>query len=151
MIEISCDPPGALDDVMAIMRDAFDPEFGEAWTEGQCSGVLAMPGTRLLVAHAPEPVGFALMRTVVDEAELMLLAVRAERRGAGIGRALLCQSFEIAEQSGVSSFFLEVRAENRAIDLYLASGLRQVGFRKDYYRGGDGRRHDALTFRKLLR
>lgn len=151
MIDIRCDPPDALDDVMAIMREAFDPDFGEAWTEAQCAGVLAMPGTHLLVAHAPDPVGFALMRTVVDEAELMLLAVRPDRRGAGIGRALLDRSFEMALHLNVQAYFLEVRDGNPAIDLYLASGLDQVGVRKDYYRGGDGHRRDALTFRKSLR
>jgi [ribosomal protein S18]-alanine N-acetyltransferase len=151
MIEIARDPPGGLADVMTVMSAAFEPRYGEAWTEAQCSGVLAMPGTHLLVARAPDPVGFALMRTVFDEAELMLLAVLPARRGCGIGHRLLEQSFGIADEQAVTTYFLEVRDGNPAVTFYAAHGLVQIGVRRDYYKGLDGKRRDALTFRKILR
>lgn len=139
-----------LPDAMTVMARAFDPQFGEAWNAAQCTGVLAMPGAELLIARDDVPVGFALLRTVFDEAELMLLAVVPEVRGQGIGRALLQHSIELATKSGAASYFLEVRGDNPAIVLYEQAGLEQVGLRRDYYRGSDGNRRDALTYRLSL-
>ena len=52
--------------VGSIMHDAFDARFGEAWTRGQCMGVLAMPGVRLLLAFVDDrPAGFAMVRQVL--------------------------------------------------------------------------------------
>lgn len=110
-----------------------------------------MPGAQMLIARAPDPVGFALIRTVIDEAELMLLAVAPELRKQGIGHALLQHSIDLVTASGVTSYFLEVRSDNPAIILYQNLGFRQVGVRRDYYRGLDGHRRDALTYRLCLR
>ena len=61
----------ALADAMEVMTRAFDPLFGEAWTLPQLSGVMTMPGTWLTVAHVDAaPLGFALVRSVLDECEL---------------------------------------------------------------------------------
>ena len=76
-LDLVIEPGGIADmaDVMLAMGDAFDPEFGEAWTEAQCAGVLGMPGSWLLIARGQsEPAGFALLRKVADEAELLLIA-----------------------------------------------------------------------------
>lgn len=136
-----------LDDVMVAMAEAFDPRFGEAWTEPQCLGILGMPGTWLLVAREKErPMGFALARTIGDEGELLLLAVRPRFRGRGIGKALLDRIIADARGRGVRMLHLEVRAENEAIQLYSESGFTQVGVRRDYYRGRDGDTFDALSF-----
>lgn len=140
-----------LPEAMTVMARAFDPQFGEAWNAAQCTGVLAMLGAELLIARNDAPVGFALLRTVFDEAELMLLAVAPEVRNQGIGRALLQHSIERATKSGAISYFLEVRGDNPAIILYEQVGLEQVGLRRDYYRGSDGNRRDALTYRLSLR
>ena len=40
-----------LGEVMQVMGEAFDPLYGEAWTEAQCAGIMGMPGTWLLVAY----------------------------------------------------------------------------------------------------
>lgn len=136
-----------LDDVMIAMAEAFDPAFGEAWTEPQCLGILGMPGTWLLVARRDgEPVGFALARAIADEAELLLLAVRPRFRGRGIGKALLDRVMADARARGIATLHLEVRSGNDAIRLYAVAGFSEVGVRRDYYRGSDGRSFDALSF-----
>jgi [ribosomal protein S18]-alanine N-acetyltransferase len=153
MIAISADGIEGLPDAMTVMARAFDPQYGEAWTASQCTGVLSMPGAVLLVARdaGGVPLGFAMMRQVIDEAELMLLAVVPEMRGHGVGKALLQQSIATVTASGATSYFLEVRSDNSAIEFYKQAGLQQVGVRRDYYRGGDGCRRDALTYRLCLR
>ena len=87
-----------LDSVIQVMNAAFDERFGEAWTRSQCAGILPMPGVRLVVARFGDgrSAGFALYRTIADEAELLLLAVSPEFRRRGIGRMLLDQFIDHA-------------------------------------------------------
>ena len=76
--------------VMAVMDDSFDARFGESWTAAQCAALLPMPGVWLSLARDEgDVVGFALSRIVVDEAELLLLAVRSGAQRRGTGKMLL--------------------------------------------------------------
>ena len=129
--------------VMATMDAAFDPAFGEAWTRGQCAGILSLPGVRLLLAG--DGAGFALARTVYDEAELLLLAVAPRHRRAGLGAALLDAVADDARASGAARLHLEMRAGNPAAALYARAGFVEVGRRRNYYRGAGGAQIDAVT------
>ncbi|MEA3389926.1 GNAT family N-acetyltransferase [Sphingobium sp. CCH11-B1] len=138
----------ALADAMEVMVRAFDPAYGEAWTLSQLSGVMLMPGTWLTVARLDAaPLGFALVRSVLDECELLLLAVDPSWRGKGIGETLLRDSMLTARRRGITSMNLEVRATNNAIRLYEKNGFEYVHRRPGYYRGKNGQLHDALSFR----
>lgn len=138
----------ALSDAMDVMVHAFDPLFGEAWTVAQLAGVMMMPGTWLTVARLDAaPLGFALIRSVLDECELLLLAVDPVWRGRGIGETLLRHSLLTARRRGITSMNLEVRSTNNAVKLYEKSGFEYVHRRPGYYRGNDGQLHDALSFR----
>src|SRR5688572_18319809 len=79
-----------LESVMDIMTAAFDPRFGEGWTRSQCGGILPLAGVLLTLAYdeSGQIQGFSLLRTVADEAELLLLAVIPESQGRGVGGAL---------------------------------------------------------------
>ena len=150
---LSIQPGGIEDlaDVMLAMRDAFDPEYGEAWTEAQCAGVLGMAGSGLFVARlGAEPAGFALFRKIAGEAELLLIAVRRHFRARGIGRALLDRAAADAAAAGADTLHLEVRDGNPALALYRSAGFEQVGSRRSYYRGRTGKVFDALTFKRQL-
>jgi [ribosomal protein S18]-alanine N-acetyltransferase len=138
----------ALGDAMDVMALAFDPVYGEAWTLPQLAGVMAMPGTWLTIARVDAaPLGFALVRSVLDECELLLLAVHPLWRGRGIGRTLLIDSLKTARRRGIRSMNLEVRASNTAVKLYEDIGFEYVHRRPGYYRGNDGQLYDALSFR----
>ena len=135
-----------LDGVMHIMTAAFDPSFGEAWTRSQCAGILPMHGVTLTIAEIHRrPVGFSLVRAVADEAELLLLAVDPAEQRRGVGQALLDEFIASALSGGAHRLHLEVRDGNPALQLYRKSGFREVGRRKNYYSGNDGRLFDALT------
>lgn len=137
-----------LDSVMSVMDTAFGNRFGEAWTRSQLSGILPMAGVTLMLARDPDggkPVGFSLSRTVADESELLLIAVRPERHRSGIGSKLLEAFFEAARSEGVARVHLEVRDGNPAIAMYRAAGFSPVGRRRNYYLGADGERFDAIT------
>ena len=136
-----------LDQVMKVMTAAFGDSYGEAWTRSQCAGILPMDGVTLMVADGgSELLGFALYRIVLDDAELLLLAVSPEAQGNGIGRKLLGQFIDDAKKKGASKIHLEVRDGNRATRIYEAAGFAPAGRRRNYYRGSDGQQYDALTF-----
>jgi len=138
----------ALADAMDVMIQAFDPVYGEAWTLSQLSGVMLMPGTWLTIARIDAaPLGFALVRSVLDECELLLLAVDPLWRGRGVGETLLRDSLRTARRRGITSMNLEVRSTNKAVKLYEKTGFEYVHRRPGYYRGNDGQLHDALSFR----
>ncbi len=145
-LELVAGSPADLDEVMETMGSAFDPCFGEAWTRGQCTGILGFSGVWLLLARLDgQPAGFALARVVADEAELLLLAVPPDRRRTGVGRRMLQAVADEARARGATHLHLEMRDGNPAIFLYSAAGFRQVGRRPAYYRGKDGRAFDAIT------
>lgn len=143
----------ALDAVMAVMDSSFDPHWREAWTRAQVSDSLAMPSTFLLLVdregapidHGPAA-GFVLSRQALDEEELLLVAVRPEARGCGLGARLLRDYFAAARRRGVRRIFLEMRANNPAHSLYGRCGFRAVGTRPRYYLAADGSAIDAITF-----
>jgi [ribosomal protein S18]-alanine N-acetyltransferase len=141
-----------LDEVIAIMDMAFDDRFGEAWTRSQCAGILPMPGVKLVIARLADgaPAGFSLFRTVVTEAELLLLAVTPRHRRQGIGKMLLDDFIERARETGSSRVHLEVREGNPAVAMYRSAGFSSVGRRRKYYRGRGGGEFDALTLSKAI-
>ncbi|MDB5695818.1 MAG: ribosomal-protein-alanine acetyltransferase [Sphingomonas bacterium] len=143
--------PRDIDTVDALMEQAFDPRFGEGWTRAQCLGVLAMPGVRLLLAWLDdEPAGFALVRTVLDEVELLLLATVPAHRRRGVAATLLRALAGEARADGATRMHLEVRAGNDAAQLYLAQGFAKLGERRGYYRGRTGQLFDAHTYSLAL-
>jgi ribosomal-protein-alanine N-acetyltransferase len=140
-------PEWVISDCMDVMTRAFDPQFGEAWTAAQTRSMMTMPGTRLVIGRLGDtPVGFALVRTVLDETELMLLAVAPDHRRQGYGQYLLDRTINLAESLGCTRCLLEVRDGNPARQLYLASGFEEYSIRKNYYRGGNGQVFDAISF-----
>lgn len=131
----------------AMMREGFEPRYGEAWTQNQCLGILSLPGVWLTIAEqAGEPAGFALARIAADEAELLLIAVRPAMRRRGVGAALLRGIVADCRDRKARVLHLEVRAGNGAIALYERHGFRKVGVRRDYYRGTTGEVFDAHSF-----
>jgi ribosomal-protein-alanine N-acetyltransferase len=140
-----------LDAVMTIMADAFDPRFGEAWTRAQCAGILPMHGVVLTLAQSgSEPLGFSLVRTVVDESELLLLAVSSRARGRGVGTSLIDRFVDDGRGAGAHRLHLEVRDGNPAVRLYERAGFRLAGRRRNYYRGDGSEAFDALTMACLV-
>jgi ribosomal-protein-alanine N-acetyltransferase len=140
-----------LPQVAAIMQEAFDAKYGEAWTSAQCLGMLSLPGVWLVIASLDgDDMGFALARTTLDEAELLLLATRPNARRRGIGGALLRSVVAEASARGAKRIHLEVRSGNDAVGLYRREVFAKVGERPNYYRGKSGQLFDAHTYSRDL-
>ena len=132
--------------IMPVMDDAFDPAFGESWTAAQCLSALAMPDCRLLIARSDNVVvGFSISRWVLDMEELLMIGVAKVWQRQRIGSLLLNAVVSLAKVDGREKLFLEVRDGNVAHDFYRAAGFEPLGRRKQYYRGTNGVRPDAIT------
>lgn len=155
--------PALIDRIMAVMEVAFDPAYGEAWNRRQVAEALALSSTHALVvdgqgaaipdilcgpapAPTPTPTGFVLTRHVLDEEELLLIAVTPHARRRGVGAALIEHLFAAARTRGAARIFLEMRRDNPAIHLYRKFGFEPIGERRNYYRMANGERIDAITF-----
>lgn len=147
-----------LDKAMAVMDAAFDPYWREAWTRRQVEDSLALSsGFMILMDDAgqyPSEVrpaaGFVFARKVLDEVELLLIGVRPEYRGRGLGSKLIAEFLQKSARMGAANVFLEVRANNPAEKVYRSAGFEPIGRRKDYYRTTDGTKIDAVTFGRAL-
>jgi ribosomal-protein-alanine N-acetyltransferase len=135
-----------------VSREAFDPSYGEAWSASQLSNAFSLPNAAVEIAYVDdEAVSFALTRRILDEAELLLIAVAPKWRGQGVASKLMQTVLDTATASGASSMFLEVRSGNTAASqLYTRFGFVPVGRRYGYYTGRDGTRFDAITMRRHL-
>ena len=105
----------------------------------------------LVLKEAKQVIGFAILSVSTEESHLLNIGLTALRRGQGLGRELLEKMIMAAEVMGSKKIFLEVRVSNIiAIDLYKASGFKEIGLRKNYYRIKDGR-EDAILMSKSLK
>jgi [ribosomal protein S18]-alanine N-acetyltransferase len=144
-----------LESLMPVMQAAFPPETGEAWTLTQCSGALALSGTALAVATInrngeEQSCGFAILRTVLDEAELLLIAVAINVQRLGVGTRLLNYVEALVRANDVRNLHVEVRHDNSALSFYDCHGFIKVGERPNYYRRHDGQVGTALTLVKPI-
>jgi [ribosomal protein S18]-alanine N-acetyltransferase len=98
-------------------------------------------------------VGFAIARVLVDDAELLLIAVHPSHRRSGCATLLLNALAARLVDNAKSPLHLEVRASNTsAIAFYEARGFSRSGLRKNYYPNGvlGNQREDALLMQKVL-
>lgn len=125
-----------------LLAEIHAQAFAMPWSQVEFADLLAQPG----VFAVAEAEGFILIRVVLDEAEILTLAVRPDARRAGLGGRLTGRGAVEAARAGASRLFLEVAEDNGAARaLYERAGFRQIGRRKAYYAAPDGGRTDALV------
>lgn len=151
-------PTDDLDRIMAVMAASFDPLYREAWTRrqvedalvlGNCQYILVDEGGNTPADGAPAA-GFSLLRTSLDEEELLLFAVDPAYRRRGLGLAMLRSMAQRAAARGIVRVVLEMRRGNPAESLYRKFGFQVVGERPEYYRTTTGDRLDAITFAREI-
>jgi ribosomal-protein-alanine N-acetyltransferase len=88
-------------------------------------------------------IGYLFYQQVIDQAELLNIAVKPSFQGEGHGTYLLDLCIDMLDDS-VKHLYLEVRASNvSAIELYLKKGFIHTGRRAAYYHT-ENAREDAL-------
>jgi ribosomal-protein-alanine N-acetyltransferase len=140
--------PSHVDEVMRYEDDMFG---AEAWTADGYRAELADTRSRYYVAaidEVGELQGWAGVRVVGDEAEVLTVGVIPAARRHGIGLVLMGDLYVEAKRRGATAIYLEVRVDNEAArKLYDREGFTKVGVRRGYYDGG---RVDAVVMRRDL-
>lgn len=138
-------------DATAIAR-LHGLSFHRGWSEEEVETLLF---DRNVLAHralsASMLAGFIMSRRVVDEAEVLSVAVGSAFRGQGIAGQLL--RFHLRRLAGVGTrtVFLEVDERNTgAVRLYARAGFQEVSRRPNYYVEPGGEFATALVLRRDL-
>jgi ribosomal-protein-alanine N-acetyltransferase len=113
----------------------------EPWSEAGFAEEIGLPEARVWLARGGtgEPLGYLVAHRVLDELQVLSLAVVKEQRRRGAGRALLERA--LASEPGLRVVHLEVRSNDAVAQaFYHRVGFRPVGLRRAFYPGGE----DAL-------
>ena len=120
--------------------------FSRPWSEEAFFAFSDHGGVILTATEDGAVTGHVTAAFVLDEGEILNLAVLPDKRRHGTGTALIAALEREAASRGAKRLFLEVRASNAgAIALYEKAGFYPVGRRKDFY---EAPREDALLYRK---
>ena len=95
--------------------------------------------------------GYLLANIVVDEAEILSIAILADYQNLGRGNDLLKYFKEFIAAKNVKTVFLEVAADNKAaLTLYRAQGFSECSRRLAYYKRFDSR-CDAIKMKLYVK
>ena len=121
--------------------------FSDPWSEASVQSELTNPLSLWLVAlDGGTGAGYIGSQTVIDETDIMNLAVAPAYRRQGLAARLLEELERLLKAKSVHSLTLEVRISNEAaLALYEKAGFLAVGRRKNYYLHP---KEDALILRK---
>jgi [ribosomal protein S18]-alanine N-acetyltransferase len=123
--------------------------FARGWSTLDFERLLGERGVMadgLFLGRTAKPSGFVLSRIVLDEAEIITVAIASEARGKGHARPLLSHHLDQLSRRGVAKVHLEVEDGNvPALALYRRLHFRDIGRREGYYQKADGTRVAALT------
>lgn len=110
--------------------------FSDPWSENSVASELTNELSLWLVAEEEGTVaGYVGSQTVLDESDMMNIAVAPECRRRGIATALISELVTHLKRRGSRVLRLEVREGNAsAISLYEGLGFTRLGLRKNYYR-----------------
>ena len=123
-----------LDDLETI-KDILNSDFDEFWNYNVFKEELQSRNSKYLVAiFNNEIIGFAGIKIMIDEADIMNIVTKKIYRNQGVGTLLLHEMILLCEKSNLKFLSLEVNEINKsAIHLYENFGFEKVGSRKNYY------------------
>ena len=114
-------------------------EFDDFWNSETLKNELENNNSYYIVAKINNNiVGFAGIKNVLDEADIMNVVTKKDIRNSGIGSALFSAIIDYAKSNNVKKITLEVNENNlSAIHLYEKFGFVKIAERKKYYNGTD--------------
>ena len=134
-----------LNSIKAILLTEFD----SFWTYSTFEQELECENSHFIIAKNEnnEIVGFAGLKIIIDEADIMNIVVKKSYRNNGIGSILLENLISYAKSLKLKTVTLEVNDHNlSAIRLYDKFNFDHIGIRKKYYNG----ENDAIIMSKKI-
>ncbi len=115
------------------------------WTRGIFQDCLRVGYCCHVLEVSNEVAGYGIVSNALEEAHLLNLCIRSERRRNGLAALLLEHLIREAQFAAATRLFLEVRPSNKAaVGLYKQQGFRAIGRRPGYYPSKEGR-EDAMV------
>ena len=126
--------PMQLDDLDRIM-EIEAASFTDAWTRSGFEESLAQAYAKMFTAKIDETVvGYCCLYHILDEGEIINVAIHPDWRGRGLGGRMLGFLLEEGLRDGVGRFILDVRESNIAAQrLYESAGFKKIALQKNFY------------------
>lgn len=125
-----------LEEVVEIERLSFQ----HPWNREHILNEIQSPHSFPLLVRTADGVcvGYICPMLVLDEGQILNVAVHPSFRGKGVGKLLVLSALEEFRKRGASIVMLEVRPSNAAaISLYRLLGFVATGRRRRYYENGE--------------
>lgn len=138
----------SIEDLKSI-KNVLASEFDNFWSYDVLEEELECDNSYVIVAKVDENVivGFAGLKVILDEADIMNIVVKKDFRHNGIGSVLLENLINYSKDLNLKTITLEVNENNlSAIRLYDKFSFDKLGIRKNYYNG----KSDAIIMSKKL-
>ena len=138
----------SIEDLKSI-KNVLASEFDNFWSYDVLEEELECDNSYVIVAKVDENtiVGFAGLKVILDEADIMNIVVKKDFRHNGIGFILLENLINHSKELNLKTITLEVNENNlSAIRLYDKFSFDKLGIRKNYYDG----KSDAIIMSKKL-
>lgn len=137
-----------IEDLKSI-KNILASDFDNFWSFDVLEDELECDNSYVIVAKSNDNtiVGFAGLKTILDEADIMNIVVKKDFRHNGIGSILLENLINYSKNTNMKTITLEVNENNlSAIRLYDKFSFDKLGIRKKYYNGES----DAIIMSKQL-
>ena len=137
-----------IEDLESI-KNILASDFDNFWSFDVLEDELECDNSYVIVAKNTDNtiVGFAGLKTILDEADIMNIVVKKDFRHNGIGSILLENLINYSKNMNMKTITLEVNENNlSAIRLYDKFSFDKLGIRKKYYNGES----DAIIMSKKL-
>ena len=138
----------SIEDLKSI-KNVLASDFDNFWSYDVLEEELECDNSYVIVAKVDENtiVGFAGLKVILDEADIMNIVVKKDFRHNGIGSVLLENLINYSKDLNLKTITLEVNENNlSAIRLYDKFSFDKLGIRKNYYDG----KSDAIIMSKKL-
>lgn len=121
------------------IKENLQTDFDDFWNFEIFKEELANNNSMYLVLrYENEIVSFCGIKIILDEADIMNIVTKKNKRNQGFAKFLLNELITIAEEQNCKTITLEVDENNLpAIKLYKDFKFKEVGKRKNYYKNGN--------------
>lgn len=117
------------------IKDILEVDFDEFWNYETLKEELESNFSKYFIAKQNDNiVGFAGLKIILDEADLMNIVTKKCCRHEGIASNIMDKLIEHCKQEKIKCINLEVNIQNSiAINFYKKYNFNEVGLRKKYY------------------